>query len=405
MLGPLLEIRLADVIDILLVTALVSTAIVWVRRTQALLVATGILILGGVYVAARALGLQLTAWILQGFFAIFVIIVVIIFQEELRQLFERLAVWSLRRGERARLGSEAADVLVEALTELARERRGALVVLPGVQPIGRHVRGGIELDGRLSAPLLRSIFDPHSPGHDGAVIVEGDRVARFATHLPLSHDARQLAGVGTRHAAALGLAELTDALCLVVSEERGTVSVAQDGALRALPSPQALAPVLARFLAARRPAPERGAAWRLVLRESWVEKAASFVLVVGLWYVLVPGARPKQETFEVPVRVTGLPEDLVLESVSPETVRATFSGLSRDFYLFDSRRLEVTVDASLARLGRRTFQIADADLRYPKALTLEELDPARVKIAVHAAAGGEAPAAPGGAPAGPRGEE
>src|SRR5262249_61876374 len=87
-----------------------------------------------------------------------------------------------------------------------------------------------------------------SPGHEGAVIREGPRVTRFAAHLPLSTNFPALSGVGTRHSAALGLAELTDALCIVVSEERGVVSVARDGKLRALPEPAALSAEIARFL-------------------------------------------------------------------------------------------------------------------------------------------------------------
>src|SRR6185437_5267675 len=92
-------------------------------------------------------------------------------------------------------------------------------------------RGGIELDGKLSAPVLTSIFDPHSPGHDGAVVLEGDRIRRFATHLPLSANFQQLGRTGTRHSAALGLSEVTDALSIVVSEEQGTIAVARNGRL------------------------------------------------------------------------------------------------------------------------------------------------------------------------------
>jgi diadenylate cyclase len=142
-------------------------------------------VLAGVYVLAEALDLRLTTAIFRGFFAISVVIIVVLFQEELRQLFERLGVWSMRRGRRAGPPrSLPADILVETLTDLARQHIGALIVLPGRQPVVRHVRGGLVLDGLLSAPLLKSIFDPHSPGHDGAVIIEGDRVARFAAHLP-----------------------------------------------------------------------------------------------------------------------------------------------------------------------------------------------------------------------------
>src|SRR5687767_935239 len=199
MLAPL---RVADVLDILIVSLLVYTLVAFLRRTRARFVAVGLGILAGLSVIARALDMQLTAAILGAFFAIVVVIVVVIFQDELRQLFEGVALWGLRR-RRPPAGDDPTSVLVAFLADCARERIGALVVVPGRQLLGRYLQGGIELEGKLSLPLLRSLFDPHSPGHDGALVVEGDRVTRFAAHLPLSRDFEQLRGLGTRHGAAL----------------------------------------------------------------------------------------------------------------------------------------------------------------------------------------------------------
>lgn len=377
-----LEIGPFDVIDILLVTTLVYAAIVLVRQTQAALVAIGILMLGALYIAARALDLRLTAWIFQGFFAVFLVIIVVIFQEELRQLFERVAVWSLRRSGSNASQTHTTNALVKCLVDFARDRIGALVVIPGDQPIERHTQGGIELGGVLSLPLLKSLFDPHSPGHDGAVILDGDRISRFAVHLPLSKDFQQLAGVGTRHAAALGLAERTDALCVVVSEERGRISVARDGRLRALHEPQEVGAVIQEFLHEKhRVQSPRGFLGKM-LRENWVEKVASFALVVALWYLFVPGSRPAVFSYEVPVKVINLPDGYETEEVNPPQVTVRFHGARRAFYLFDPQKLEVTLDASLARVGRRTFTLSDQNVRYPKELTLEELKPSRVRISL-----------------------
>jgi len=387
LLAPFFELRPTDAIDIAVATLLAYALIAWIRRTQAAQVAAGIMILGIFYLAARALDLQLVAWMFQGFFAIFLVVVVVIFQEELRQLFESLATWRFR-GRRApspTLGS--LDILVQTLTELARDRVGALVVLPGRQPLSRHVQGGIDLGGHLSLPLLKSLFDPHSPGHDGAVIVEDGRITRFAAHLPLSKDFRQLARFGTRHGAALGLAERSDALCLVVSEERGTISVAQNSTLITLESPTQLGQIIANFLEARQPVPERKVRPLGLLRGNLVEKAVSLVLVLGLWLLLVPGARPRQQEFPVPVRVINLPEDYVLEQVAPEVVQAVFAGPSRAFYLLDANQLEVTIDASLVRLGRRTYRITSDNLSHPQTLSLESVQPATVRIATRKANG------------------
>ena len=384
LLAPFFDLRVTDVIDIVVSTSIAYTLIAWVRRTQAAQVAAGILILGIVYLAARAFDLQLTAWMFQGFFAIFLVVVVVIFQEELRQLFERVATWSPRGRKQAAPVLGSLEILVQTLSELGRDRIGALVVLPGRQPLSRHIQGGIELNGHLSLPLLKSIFDPHSPGHDGAVIVDDGRIIRFAAHLPLSKNFDQLSEVGTRHSAALGLAELTDALCLVVSEERGRISVARNGTLRGLDHPQELIQIVGNFVEELHPARQRnGGRWLQMLRGNLLDKAASIVLVLGLWFVLVPGSRPRSGTFQVPVHVINLPTDFSLEQVVPEFVEATFSGPSRAFYLLDPNNLEVAIDASLIRLGRRTYRVGSDNLIHPQALILEDVRPGTVRIAVH----------------------
>jgi len=369
----------------LVVTAFVYTLMALLRQTRAAFVAIGILILSVVYIVARALGLQLTAWMLQGFFAIFVVIVVVIFQEELRQLFERIAMWSLRRGRPGVSAADPAALLVRSLTDCARDRIGALVVLPGQQLVQRHLQGGIPLNGQLSVPLVKSLFDPHSPGHDGAAIVENDRVTAFAVHLPLSKDFRQLVGVGTRHSAALGLAELTDALCVVVSEERGRISVAKDGRLYELENPLALGAVLQEFRDAQQPPQKRGWLSMDLIRRNWLEKVASLLLVLGLWYLYVPGSRPAESTFTLPVSVINLPDGYVVDDMAPSAVDVTFRGPARAFYLFDRGGVAVMVDASLAKTGRRTFQIAQQNIRHPTDLSIENIQPVAIKLSVHRA--------------------
>lgn len=380
---------ISDFIDILFVAVLLYTAMVWVRTTRAAFVLRGILVLAVVYIIARQFDLQLTAWIFQGFFAIFLIMIVVIFQEELRQMFERVAVWSWKSSATPPLQSETTQLLVRAVADLAKERIGALIVVAGGDPLGRHIVGGIPLDGKLSEPLVRSIFDPHSPGHDGAVIIERDRATRFAAHLPLSKDMQQLAGVGTRHSAALGLAELTDALAIVVSEQRGTIAVAKDGRLYRLGNPQELVGLLERFLQ-KETAPERR--WKWVpaehFRENWQGKALAFALAAGFWYVLVPGSKVMEATYRIPVQVQNLPADYELESFQPTEVEATFSGPRRAFYLIRPKRLKAAVNASAVQSGRRTFTISAQNILHPNEIKVEDVKPSTLLINVrHPAAG------------------
>jgi diadenylate cyclase len=382
LINPFPTITFAEVIDIIFVAILLYTAIVWAQRTRAAFVVRGIVILGAIYLTARYLDLQMTAWVFQGFFAIFLIMIVVIFQEELRQLFEQIAVWSLGRNQVPTLGSTTSDILVRTLADLAKEHIGALVVIRGKDPIERHITGGIPLEGKLSGPLLKSIFDPHSPGHDGAVLVEQDQITRFAAHLPLSKDLRQLANVGTRHSAALGLAELADVLCLVVSEERGKISVARDGRLREIENLQQLGAVIQNFLRDKFPSKERGKIGLQFFRENWIAKAVAVSLAIGFWYIFVPGSKTIQVRYQIPVSVENVPADLKVEDIEPSRVSATFTGPRRTFYLFDARKIKVSVDVALAQVGRRTFPITEQNIRYPKELTLQEINPSTLKLSV-----------------------
>ena len=375
-LGPL------EILDIALVAFFAYVLIISMKRAKAGMALVGILMVGGVYLAAREIGLQLTAWILQGFFAVILIMLVVLFQRDLRQLFERIAVWGLRRNSGLSTSGETVLCLVETLSTLARHKHGALVVLPGKDPLDRHIEGGVDLDGRVSAPLLISLFDPDSVGHDGAVIVDGDIVTRFSVHLPLSRDFEQLGQLGTRHGAALGLAELTDALCLVVSEERGEISVARNHLLRMLPTREALETELEQFVQAKRtPEARRRTLWS-VLTTNWLEKTAAVGLALGLWAVFVSGGQGVRRERAAPVLVDNVPPGFEITAVEPKEVELTLSGPRRVFYTLADSDLEVRVDGFLAGLGRRTFQIGLQDVRHPEGLTVLNVTPATVQLTV-----------------------
>jgi hypothetical protein len=273
------------------------------------------------------------------------------------------------------------DLLVRSVAHLASTRTGALLVIPGAEDIERHVQGGVSLSGDLSEPLLLSLFDASSPGHDGAVILRGSQVERFAVHLPLSSNRAQLGQGGTRHAAALGLSERTDALCIVVSEERGKVSVASHGVLRTLQRPEELADELDRFLQEMSPEKPGEPLWHRI-RGVWKEASASILLAALLWVVFVPGSSVTAVTHRVPVLVNNLPRGYVLEEVDPPEVEVTLQGRRRDAYLVNRASLGIRLDALLVKLGRRTFEITPADLEHPPSLTVVGVVPDHVRLSV-----------------------
>ena len=280
------SVALSDMMDMGIVALLVYAFLVWFKRTKAAFVVMGLLVLVGVYLLARVTGMVMTTRIFQGFFAIFIIAVVIIFQEELRRLFERIAVWSIARGARQTPAPREVDILVRALSDLARDKVGALIVLRGRDPLDRHLEDGWSLHGELSEALIESIFDSHSLGHDGAMVIEAGRVTCFGVHLPLSKSFAKITHMGLRHTAALGLAERSDALVLVVSEERGVISVARRAELGVISNLQDLHRILESFLREVAPQP-MGRTFFGFLRCNTREKIMAAAAAVVLWLLFI----------------------------------------------------------------------------------------------------------------------
>ena len=375
------EMRLVDLLDILFVATLIWLAIAWFRNSRARLALLGLAALAGLFGVAQALHLQLTTLVLQGFFAVVAVMLVVVFQDDLRRLFEGIAVWGLRRNA-PHPPPDVENSLVEAMMKLAQGRVGALVVLPGREPLERHLDGGTYLDGRFSEPLLLSLFDSASPGHDGAVVIRANKIIRFGAHLPLSNDRTRLGPhVGTRHAAALGLAERSDALCLVVSEERGEISVAREGEIRRVESVENLRAEVHRFVErfARAPLARSGLSR---MGGAWREALLALGLAAGLWYIAIPGGALETMDRRVPIVVENLPDGYRLVSVSPSDVAVRFEGRRRDLYLASATDLAVEVDALLVQLGRRTFSLSLDQVKSPEEIRPVSIEPAQVKLSI-----------------------
>lgn len=370
-----------EFVDFAVAACLVYLLVVWLTDARARLALVGVGLLGVAYLLAVEADLTLTARLLQVAFFMSAVVLLLVFQEDLHRGFERLAILVLRR-ERPAPTDSAVDSVARAAFALAALRRGALIVLPGREPIERHVEGGVALDGMVSEPLLLSLFDPHSPGHDGAVIIAANRVRRFAAHLPLSSDFEQLGNRGTRHAAALGLAERCDAVAVVVSEERGTVSLAQRGALRPVTSPADLAALLRALSSASRPL-ERSTHGQLrLLRNRAGQVLLASAASLLLWALLVPGSKVVTRTFVVPVEVDNLPTGYELRSVNPHDVNVTVTGVRRALFFMQPRSLRVTLDVFLAQLGRRTFDISPQSVRCPPNVVVAAVEPERVEVSL-----------------------
>lgn len=373
----LMDIAFADLVDVAVVGVLIWGLLAWTRRMHARMALVGLAFLGVFYLLARQFELQLTAWIFQGFFAVLVVLLVVVFQDDLRRLFEQIAALGLgRRVSRPRGGSLA--VLVRAMHQLAVKRRGALVVLPGREPLDRLLQGGIALQANISEELIDSLFGTSSAGHDGALVMKDDQLERFAVHLPLSENRAELGAGGTRHAAALGLAERSDALCLVVSEERGTISVAQQGELEVVGDPVELLARLQEHAQHVVAGGRKNGRGRLVRRLA--EGLVSLALAFCAWMFLVPGAAVQETTYEVKVGVENLPRGYKLKGVTPVVVDVTVKGPRRAILLAPVDDFQLVIDASYVRFGRRTFEFGTESVRHGTDLKVVNVVPRKVRL-------------------------
>ncbi len=226
--------RIVDVIDILLVAVLIYGLLSFFRGTTAVSVLYGLgLLLVATLVVTSIPQLTMLNWILRNSLPFVSVALVILFQPELRRAMERIG--RLRgllsrplSGTQIMMRSHVIEEIGRACRRLSERRHGALLVLERDTGLQEFIESGVEVDAMLSTELLVTLFFPNSPLHDGAVIVRGDRIVAAGCVLPLSTSDQDY-DMGTRHRAALGITEETDALAVVVSEETGTISVANDG--------------------------------------------------------------------------------------------------------------------------------------------------------------------------------
>jgi diadenylate cyclase len=266
------------------------------------------------------------------------------------------------------------DMLVEAAFTLASSRTGALLAVKGREALERHTASGVLLSGHLSKLLLLSIFNPHAPGHDGAVVIEKNRVMAFGVHLPLSKNRQEIAFKGTRHSAALGLSERSDALVIVVSEERGTVSVAERGSLQEVPSAALLKRRLERFFEDRFPK-QTETLWQRFLAHNTLLKALAVLLACVGWLLLAYNVGTIQQTFEVPIEYRNIPEHLSLGGAAPTKAQVTLSGSERAYRFLDPSNLKVSIDLGQGLPGGQIVQITDKNLKLPSNLVVHRIQP------------------------------
>lgn len=251
-IGVIAEMKFVDFIDIVILSVFVFYVYKFIRQRRAVRLARGVLILLAVLLLSVIFNMRALNFILENFFQVGMIALIIIFQSDLRAALERFGSTKIKdfrgvtEGE-AKAIIHAAETIAEAADSLSKTKTGALIAIERSTKLGEHLSHGVILNADMSSLLIRNIFFNKAPMHDGAMIIRNRRIYAAGCYLPLSN-ADVNKDLGTRHRAALGLSEVSDAIVIVISEETGTISLAIDGELERDFTPETLKNEITKYL-------------------------------------------------------------------------------------------------------------------------------------------------------------
>ncbi len=372
-------IRIQDLADILIMTFLVYQLYSWFRKTRAMQVLLGLGVVVLIYFVTRYLDLYMTSWILQELGTVLVVLLIVVFQAEIRQALYRFSLLRNLFEPREVKAHSDFQQIAETLFKFAERRTGVLLVFKRSDLLADLMLNGVRLDCEISPQILESIFTDKAPLHDGAALVKEGRIALASCHLPLSVSPDIPQHMGTRHRAALGLSERTDAIVVVVSEERGEVLLADGGEFYLQRNPADLVAALEQRITQVR---EKTT---LTLRQRYfsnlLPKAALLLMVTAFW-ALITSRQGQITTVMAPVRLHGIADELILVKSAPEEVEVqlkSFSSLTPTPAKLD---ISANVDLSGVREGQAQVRIKHTDFQLPSGMTVSSVTPAQIRVTV-----------------------
>ena len=233
------RVHITDIIEVLILTFLIYQIIIWIKNTKAWMLLRGIIVLAGFILLAAIFKMHTILFIARNSLTVMATAAIVVFQPELRRALEKLGEKQFLSSivpfetnkESSRFSEDTMDSIIDAAYNMGRVKTGALIVVEQAIHLTEYESTGIKMDCLVSMQVLMNIFEHNTPLHDGAIIIRGDRIVSATCYLPLSDNMGLSKELGTRHRAAVGMSEVSDALIIVVSEENGKVSVAQGGVL------------------------------------------------------------------------------------------------------------------------------------------------------------------------------
>lgn len=372
----LASIRWQDIVDVLLNSYILFRLYVLFRGTNVIRVIAGIALLWIFQRIAVQLGLIVTSWAMQGIIAGAALIIIIVFRNEIRNVLQAKNIRGILWGFHVPSHRTPVDSIVEGVYDLASRRVGALIVLPGKEDIDEIIQGGVAWQGLISREMLLSVFYNGNPVHDGAAVVVGDRITRVGAILPLSQRDDLPRKFGTRHRAAVGLTEQSDALVIVVSEERGEVVGVKKDDILPIGDNVALKNLLRAHLGM---GPENQVHNRREFMELSVAGAICFICMAGVWFSFAKGMETLTN-LQVPLEFINRDARMQILSSSDNTIRLHLSGSGALINSLKPEQIRVKLDLSHAVNGENTFTISKHNIIMPPGLRLNRIEPSEVKV-------------------------
>jgi len=369
-------IRWQDVVDILLNSYILFRLYVLFRETYVFRVLTGIAFLWIFQRVAVFFGLILTSWVMQGILALVALIIIIVFRNEIRSVLQAKNLRAILWGFPQKSLPTTIQIIVESVKALSKRHIGALIVLPAKENLDDVVQGGILLRGLISKEIINSIFWGDNPVHDGAIIIEQDRISRVGVILPLSYKSDLPSRYGTRHRAALGLSETTDALVIVVSEETGKVVVAKDSKITDIISNTMFTRILQEHMGIHE---EENVHQQKERFKMSIAAIISVFFITGIWFSFSKGL-DTLITLEIPVEYTNRNPSFEIVDASVNAVRLHLGGSGALIKSVQPEQIQVKLDLSKAVVGKNIFSITQDNITLPPGIFLRKVIPSVIEV-------------------------
>lgn len=371
-----------DVFDILFISIISYQLYIWFWGTKAFKALIGIVVLSCVFLVAQACGLFLTTWVFQILWQVFVILLIILFQREIRQMLERFNPLKTLGYKKGQFTEDWVNSFADWALDAARKKTGALIIFERRELVFDLITKGIAMESNPLPEILNSIFYKESPLHDGAALISHGKILKASCFLPLTTRDELPPEWGTRHRAALGLTEQSDACVMIISEERGEISFAMGNEIQKVSDKDDLIKWITEVALAFRktekvPLKKKIISW---ITQRYPLKLAVFACVFILW-LFVAGQQNYEKKMELPISFKNIPAELRMSQPVDSKVVITCRGLRKDVSLLGKHNVDVFIDLFAARPGTNLYPVTKAGLSLPnERIHVINVSPSKIEL-------------------------